>query len=134
MNKQTAIKYRKFIEQAAASLPDIDALQVPEIYPHWRKNITLNINERIYYNDILYRVIQTHVTQNGWEPDKAPALFAEILIPDEKVIPEWKQPDSTNGYSIGDKVMFQDKVYESLINNNIWSPAAYPQGWREVTV
>jgi len=33
---------------------------------------------------------------------------------------------------IGDKVLFNDKVYESTIDNNIWSPAAYPAGWREV--
>jgi hypothetical protein len=25
------------------------------------------------------------------------------------------------------------KVYESLIDNNIWSPEAYPAGWSEVT-
>lgn len=28
--------------------------------------------------------------------------------------------------------MFDGKVYESLINNNIWSPAAYPAGWQEI--
>jgi hypothetical protein len=33
---------------------------------------------------------------------------------------------------VGDKVMFNGQVYESVINNNIWSPAAYPAGWRAV--
>jgi hypothetical protein len=28
--------------------------------------------------------------------------------------------------------MFEGKVYESTIPNNIWSPAAYPAGWKEV--
>ena len=55
-------------------------------------------------------------------------------IPDEDIIPEWEQPDSTNAYQIGDRVMFDGKVYESLINNNVWSPAAYPAGWQEVNV
>lgn len=35
----------------------------------------------------------------------------------------------------GDKVHFttaDDPVYESLIDNNVWSPESYPQGWREV--
>ena len=32
----------------------------------------------------------------------------------------------------GDKVRFEGKVYQSLIDNNVWSPAAYPQGWEEV--
>ena len=48
------------------------------------------------------------------------------------MIPDWEQPDSTNPYQIGDKVRFENKIYESLIANNIWSPAAYPAGWREV--
>jgi hypothetical protein len=30
---------------------------------------------------------------------------------------------------MGDKVMFEGHIYESVINNNIWSPAAYPAGW-----
>lgn len=37
MNRQTAIKYRRRIEQAAVSLPDEDALDAPEMYPHWRE-------------------------------------------------------------------------------------------------
>jgi hypothetical protein len=57
-----------------------------------------------------------------------------VLIPDVNVIPEWEQPDSTNAYSIGDRVMFNGVVYESVINNNVWSPAAYPAGWKEVNI
>lgn len=67
-----------------------------------------------------------------WYPTAAPSLWAKVLIPDTNVIPEWEQPDSTNAYNIGDKVIFNGKVYESLINNNVWSPADYPGGWKEV--
>lgn len=49
--------------------------------------------------------------------------------PEEDAIPEWAQPDSTNPYMMGDLVTFQGSVYESLIDNNIWSPSDYPQGW-----
>ena len=31
-----------------------------------------------------------------------------------------------------DKVIFEGKVYESLIDGNTWSPVDYPQGWKEV--
>jgi hypothetical protein len=30
----------------------------------------------------------------------------------------------------GDKVMFDGKVYESIIDNNVWAPNVY--GWGEV--
>ena len=33
----------------------------------------------------------------------------------------------------GDKVIFNGKVYESLIDNNVYSPEAYPAGWKEIT-
>ena len=26
------------------------------------------------------------------------------------------------------------KLYKSLIDGNVWSPDAYPQGWEEVTL
>ena len=45
-------------------------------------------------------------------------------------IPEWVQPDSTNAYMKGDKVKYNEHIYESLIDNNIWSPDGYPAGWQ----
>jgi len=43
-------------------------------------------------------VLLAHTSQEGWMPTAAPSLFAKVLIPDENIIPEWEQPDSTNGY------------------------------------
>ena len=60
-------------------------------------------------------------------------MFAKVL--NETIdgsVPEWKQPDSTNAYMTGDKVMFEGQVYESLIDNNVWSPSANPSGWQLV--
>lgn len=82
------------------------------------------------HGDKLYKVLQDHTSQVGWAPDVAPSLFALVLIPDATVIPDWIQPDSTNGYSVGDRVRFEGAVYESLIDYNVWSPTAYPNGWK----
>ena len=88
---------------------------------------------RVRHGGILYTVLQDHTAQDSWTPDAAPSLFAKVLIPDPDVIPEWEQPDSTNPYKKGDRVRFNGKVYESLIDNIVWSPSAYPAGWREVS-
>ena len=53
-----------------------------------------------------------------------------MLIPDETIIPEWEQPDSTNPYSAGDKVMHNGKTWVSDIDNNVWEPGVY--GWTEL--
>ena len=129
-----ARKLRPYIEKAALSLNDEDALEAKELYPQWSGNgISYKVNDKVRYNGILYKVLLAHTSQESWMPTAAPSLFAKVLIPDENIIPEWEQPDSTNGYQIGDRVMFENKIYESLINNNIWSPIAYSAGWREVT-
>lgn len=40
---------------------------------------------------------------------------------------------STSPYSKGDCCTENDAVYRSLIDNNVWAPSAYPQGWELVT-
>lgn len=128
--KELARKLRPYIQKAAISLNDEDALQAKELYPMWSSDgVQYQKDSRVRYNEVLYKVLQAHISQEAWTPQAAPSLFAKVLIPDENVIPEWQQPDSTNPYMIGDKVSFEGHIYESLINNNIWSPSAYPAGW-----
>lgn len=119
------------------NLTDEQALQVPLMFPKWQEGKAYVVGDRVLYLGVLYKVLQAHTSQAGWEPDITPSLFAKnLIVKDEDGeqidIPEWVQPDSTNPYMTGDKVMFEGKVYESLIDNNVWSPSAYPQGWQEV--
>ena len=126
---QSAIKYARQIAD------DTEALNVKFLYKEFDKQIgrTLDVGEYIQYNDKLYKVLQAHTVQEQWTPEAAPSLFAEVLTdPTGQTILEWKQPGSTNPYMKGDKVKFEGKIYQSLIDNNVWSPAAYPQGWEEV--
>ena len=108
---------------------DVQAVEVKALYPTWKIDTQYVAGERILYNEVLYKVLQDHTSQETWTPTDAPSLFAKILIPDENVIPEWEQPDSTNAYMKGDKVLYKDVVYVSVIDNNIWSPEDYPAGW-----
>ena len=119
----------------AETLSDAQALQVPMLFDEFDGNgVAYEVGKRVLYNDILYKVIQAHTSQAGWTPVAAPSLFAKVI--NETIdgsIPEFEQPDSTNPYMKGDKVIFNGKVYESLIDNNVYSPEAYPAGWKEVT-
>ena len=130
---ELAQKLRPYIEKAAISLSDEDALEAVNLFPNWNgEGIAYKKDERVKFEGNLYRCLQAHTSQAAWTPIAAASLWAKVLIPDENVIPEWEQPDSTNPYMKGDKVMFNNKTYESLIDNNIWSPAAYPAGWKEI--
>ena len=130
---ELARKLRPYIEKAAAFLPDEDALEAVNLFPSWSEDTHEYLkDERVLYNDSLYKCLQSHISQSNWDPATATSLWAKVLIPDENVIPEWEQPDSTNPYMKGDRVMFENKVYESTIDNNVWAPNVY--GWVEVNI
>ena len=130
--KELAQKLRPYIEKAAISLTDEDALEAVNLFHSWREDEQYTVDDRVNFEGILYKCLQTHTSQAGWTPTAAPSLWAKVLIPDTNVIPEWEQPDSTNAYMRGDKIIFEGVIYESLIDNNIWSPAVYPAGWQQV--
>jgi hypothetical protein len=47
--------------------------------------------------------------------------------------PEYVQPlGSQDAYNIGDKVTYNGVKYECLIDNCVWTPVDFPQGWKEV--
>ena len=120
---------RPYIEKAATSLTDEDALQAVELFPQWVVGHTYVVGERLQYNGVLYRVVQAHTSQADWTPDKTPALFVVVSL-DEW--PEFIQPTGAHdAYNKGDKVTFEGKHYISLIDGNVYSPAAYPAGWQE---
>jgi hypothetical protein len=79
----------------------------------------------------VYECIQAHTSLEGWEPDKTPALWK--IVEETPSVQEWKQPTGAHdAYNIGDRVLFNGKTYESVINANVWSPAVYPAGWKEI--
>lgn len=131
---ELARKLRPYIEKAAISLDDADALEATNLFPNWdlNKEDPYLIGDRVRYQGILYKCLQEHTPQENWTPLNAASLWAKVLIPDENITPEWEQPSSTNPYMMGDKVLFNGIIYESTIDNNIWSPEAYPAGWKEV--
>ena len=127
--RELATQLRALVEKAAQSLNDEEALAGVNLYPQWEPDRDMLAGERLRFNGTLYRVLQNHTSQEGWEPDKAPSLFAKVLIPSPDVIPEWEQPDSTNPYMRGDKVAHNGKTWVSDIDNNVWEPGVY--GWHE---
>lgn len=134
ISRAEAHALRALIEKAAASLDDTDALDGIKLFPLWAVGIAYETDQRIRYSDKLYRCVQAHTSQSGWEPPAVPALWTEVAKPGE--IPVWKQPTGAqDAYMTGDLVHYPDAdgpVYRSVIDNNTWSPEAYPAGWEVV--
>lgn len=125
------------VQTAISYLSDEQALTVKDLYADWDgSGIGYLAGDRAQYNGKLYRCLQGHTPQADWTPEAAPNLWAEILAgQDGAEIGVWTQPESTNPYNKGDKVIYNGKTWESMIDNNVWEPGA--QGseslWREVT-
>ena len=112
------------------TVDDNTALRMSEFYPEWAAGVDYATGYKVQHGGRLWRCVQDHTSQDGWEPESAPSLWAKVLIPDETVVPEWEQPDSTNPYNAGDKVTHNGKTWVSDVDNNVWEPGVY--GWTKI--
>lgn len=124
---------RAVIEDNAAIMTDEEAVDAVELFPRWSGDgVSCKTGERRRYGENLYKCLQDHTSQDGWDPESAPSLWAKILPgQDDTGIGEWEQPDSTNPYMKGDRVTHGGKTWESDVDNNVWEPGVY--GWSEVS-
>lgn len=129
MTRGEAKKLRQCIEELIIPLDDATAYRMKDFYPEWAADTDYTAGYKVRHGGKLWRCLQANTSQDGWEPENAPSLWAKVLIPDENVVPEWEQPDSTNPYAKGDKVTHNGKTWVSDIDNNVWEPSVY--GWTE---
>lgn len=65
------------------------------------------------------------------EPEELPAQWGFVWSKEPKHALPYVAI-STSPYNTGDCCTENDTVYRSLIDNNVWAPSAYPQGWEVV--
>lgn len=98
----------------------------------------------IWTDGLVYRSIMEGA--NAYSPEAYPAGWELVdgsttQLPDTEEpgtegpeIPAFVQPTGAHdAYQTGDMVTYNGKVYRSLIDNNAYSPDAYPQGWEVVS-
>ena len=138
--EQRAEQFRYALQLFAATLGEEQALEIAGVFGAWdpdgraykaKEYLTYGLNA---VGDMqLYVVLQDHVSQPDWTPDRAVSLYKAVGVT-EKGYPEWVQPvGAADAYMAGDVVSFNGVLYVSLIDNNVWSPEAYPEGWEEYT-
>lgn len=113
------------LEMITESLSDEMALQCVLLFPEWNAEKSYEVGNRVRYEGGFFRCLQAHDAQADWMPNVAPSLWANLLIdPTDPEPQDWVQPDSTNGYMQGDKVVHNGLTYESQVDNNVWEPGA----------
>lgn len=96
------------------SLTDQQSLEVKSLYPNWEDLIGKELTKdmKVYYGDKLFKVVQTHTAQSGWEPSiDTAALFTEIVEDHAGTL-----EDPIPYPSDGNMIIYNGKYY---IENNI---------------
>ena len=78
MRKSEAIKLRHHIETAVQSLADSEALDVRVLHPEWASDTDYTAGYKVQRSGSLWRCLQAHTSQAGWEPENAASLWTEI--------------------------------------------------------
>ena len=60
------------------TVDDNTALRMTEFYPEWAADTEYTIGYKVQRNGKLWRVLQAHTSQAGWEPENAASLWTEI--------------------------------------------------------
>lgn len=140
---QTALEMRTALQYFVASLDaetQLDLmLEIPSVYPAYAVGKAYKTKDVFSYginavgDPQLYQVLQDHTSAAEWTPDTAVSLYKAIGVT-ETGYPAWVQPlGATDAYNTGDIVSYNDALYISTIDGNVWSPEAYPAGWKEYT-
>ena len=127
-----ATDFRVAVNSLIQNMTDEEAITAIVLFPIWQSGKEYNVDDRVKYNNKLYKVLQAHTSQDDWTPDVAVSLFACLLTDEESgTIQEWAQPDSTNGYATGDIVSYNGKYYKSTADNNVYEPGTTGAPWKE---
>ena len=78
MTRAKAKQLRQLIEQLAVTLDDETALTGIELFPIWTIDRAYAVGDKVQRNGKLWRCLQAHTSQIGWEPENVASLWTEI--------------------------------------------------------
>lgn len=130
MTHEQAIAFRKLVELGSVLLDDKTVSTAPDVLPRMQYDGTLiEAGTRINWNGAIKRAAVDLYDNAQSTPDAAPSLWETVLYKDGiRIIPE----TITVGlaFSKGEQGWWQNERYESLADNNVYTPAQYPAWWR----
>ena len=102
----------------------------------WQPGISVQVGDVYACGGFLWRCIQAHTTQTGWEPDKVPALWRKVEIIHEDTKRIWQ---AGVDYALGDSVFYPDEngteyaCITAHTSQTGWEPPNTPALWQKKT-
>lgn len=131
MSDVASIVFVKMAENG--DIDDVTASEHRDLFIQWISGVDYNVGDIRLFGEgedqKLYRCVQAHTSQEGWEPNVAVSLWSATSDPTEEW-PQWSQPIGAHDvYAVGAKVSHNDLHWVSIVDNNVWEPGFY--GWEQ---
>ena len=123
INIENIEMFQKQLEAITDTLTDEEAKGLSLLFEEWRPSEVYKIGDRIRYTGVLYKCLEDNNATMETPPSVMPSVWTEIFAETvSEEIPAWEQPEEGNGYADGDRVIHNDIIYISQVDNNIWEP------------
>lgn len=129
---EEARKFRKAMMNIAPTLDDAQASTVPQIFDGMKYDGSLiKAGTRIKWGNILKRAAVDVWDTKENNPDNASTLWEDIAYRDGiRIIPEIIT--ATLAFKEGELGWWEDILYRSKVNGNVYTPLIFPGNWEEV--
>lgn len=132
MKRAEAIYLRSIVEQAAISLDDKTASTAATLFPRLKQSGELiPAGTRINCNGVIKKAAVDLWDTEENSPDNAPALWEDIAYRDGyRIIPE--TITVTTAFALEECGWWNDTLYRSKQNANVYTPDQYAAGWEKI--
>lgn len=132
MKRAEALKLRKIVETAAVSLDDKTASEGAMLFPRLKQdNSLIAAGTRINHNGTVKRAAVDLWDTAENAPDNAPALWEDLAYKDGiRIIPD--VITAGTAFAKDELGWWNDVLYRSLLDANVWTPEANAAGWKMV--
>ena len=110
MTMDEARALRKIIEQASQGLDDKTGIMAVCLHPHWAAGQAYTVGYKVQRGGKLWRCLQAHTSQTGWEPSTATASLWEEICESHAGTKDDPIPYSGNMALESGKYYIQDDV------------------------
>ena len=132
MTREQALKLRSIIEKAAISLDDKDASEGASLFPRLKQDGSLvKAGTRINWHGVVKRAAVDLWDTEPNDPNHTPGLWEDISYREGyRIIPE--TITAGTAFAKDECGWWEDTLYKSLIDANVYTPAQYATGWEVI--
>lgn len=106
------------------AVDDNTALRMKSYYPEWESGVSYSVGYKVQHNGKLWRVVQAHTAQTGWEPENAVSLWEQINETHDGTIYDAIPYDGNMALESGKYYTQNDSIY--LCNRDSGNPVYHP--------